>query len=247
MFDGYRDIFNQRGASYHAAMSRWPEARAEEFAAILQAADLRDGEVVVDIPSGGGYLNAHISQNISLICAETSKAFSDCVADSPRVEKRFCDLQSTGLAPGSVDKVISLAGLHHVSEKRAFFAEVFRILKPGGRFCIADAAADSDTARFLDEFVHEHNSMGHQGDYISSATRESLRGCGFSILEDCSKRYHWNYGSVEEMRTFCGLLFGVDRGTRQQIQAGISKYLGYENETSRTRMNWELTFITCVK
>lgn len=47
-----------------------------------------------------------------------------------------CDLQRLPFADGSVDKVISVAVLEHVPTPEQHVAEMFRVLKPGGRLLV---------------------------------------------------------------------------------------------------------------
>ncbi len=56
MFEAYESIFSRRGQAYHRAMQLVPSARRNEFSAALEQVDLRRGDVVCDVPSGGGYL-----------------------------------------------------------------------------------------------------------------------------------------------------------------------------------------------
>jgi len=56
-------------------------------------------------------------------------------ADAPSgIELRQRDLADTGLAPGAVDLMYSQAVLEHVTDPDAVFAEIARVLKPGGRY-----------------------------------------------------------------------------------------------------------------
>ena len=63
-------------------------------------------------------------------------------AGMPQVEIRRGDATSLPVSDHSVDVVISNGVLNLVPEKERGFAEIIRILKPGGRLHLADIALD---------------------------------------------------------------------------------------------------------
>jgi cyclopropane fatty-acyl-phospholipid synthase-like methyltransferase len=56
-----------------------------------------------------------------------------------RVQFHVADFSATGLAAESFDVVWALESMCYAEDKGAFLAEVYRLLKPGGRLIIADA------------------------------------------------------------------------------------------------------------
>jgi SAM-dependent methyltransferase len=248
MSDEYQTIFNQRGRSYHEAMSAVPDARLNEFATILDIANPAPGEVICDMPAGGGYLQKHLAGlDVDLISVETSEVFHELCKEKAKGTSLLCCLDDTPLEDGSVDLVISLAGLHHTEDRRPFYREAFRILKPGGRLAIADVRRNSPVDSLLNVFVHEHSSLGHTGFFFDEQTASELSEVGFRVQVCGPRRYTWDFPSADDMVSYCGHLFGIDRATRDRIRDGIERHVGYEEGPDSCRMDWELMAFGCRK
>jgi SAM-dependent methyltransferase len=247
MFSAYRDIFQKRGHLYHQAMTLYPWARAEEFHHILRMADLQDGDIVCDIPSGGGYLRIFVERTVSLLHIETSEVFADLCLSNGVSNVMLATMEDIPFGNGSVDKVLSLAALHHVDKKERFFSEANRILKKGGTLTIADVRAHSTASEFLDGFVNAHNTMGHKGNYIHDKTQGDLVKNGFAIMQSTPILFHWEFDTPQAMGRFCQMLFGIDNADSAQIVEGIQKHVGYSAGRSGCLMNWELFFINARK
>ena len=157
------------------------------------------------------------------------------------------DLCATPLRSASFHRVISLAGVHHLADQTAFYREVFRLLKPGGIFALADVTDGSRVARFLNGFVDAHSSLGHKGMFLKASTGAELEAAGFEVIAQQSIAYGWIFDSSEDMGVFCQRLFGVDRASRDEVLQGIARSVGYRSTQTGCLMDWELDFFTVRK
>ena len=140
-----------------AALGQLPAQSTASFAGVAnphRVAPIEEGSVVVDIGCGAGMdlLLAAKSAGprgraigIDMTEAMTEKARASArAAGLDNVEVRLGDAMSLPLEDSSADVVISNGVLNLTSDKSVAFGEVFRVLKPGGRFLYADIAVASE-------------------------------------------------------------------------------------------------------
>lgn len=245
----YTDIFNRRGYLYHRAMAAYPDARAEEFIALLELVRINDGDIICDAPSGGGYLGRFADKQVKIIHVETSAEFFTLCRPQHNDEKILCaGLEQLPLPDNSLNAVLSLAGLHHMTEVERFYREAHRLLKPGGALCVADVAAGSRPARFLNEFLDQHCLTGHKGAFLDKdATVRQLESAGFTVEYADTRAYHWRFPSREAMIAFMKDLFGMEHADESTVLRGVEEVLGYENAAGDYCVPWELLFFRAVK
>lgn len=64
------------------------------------------------------------------------------------------DATATPLQDGVFDNIFMFGGIHHVSDRRRLFREVFRLLKPGGRFVWREPLSDFFLWRWLRAIIY---------------------------------------------------------------------------------------------
>ena len=237
----YEAIFRERGAAYHEAMRRCPDARRDEFETVVRIAAPETYANVVDAPAGGGYLARYLPATCRWHGHEPCAAFRDdgTVADSSLLPLPWRD--------GFADVAISVAGVHHFADKRGFFAEVRRVLAPSGAFVLADVHAQSNVARFLDGFVGRHNSTGHEGVYLNDATVAALDAHGFDVRRAQREQYCWWFADRRQMGAFCRSLFDVTDVDEDAVAEAIERDLGTTTRGREVGMNWELLVVACAR
>jgi SAM-dependent methyltransferase len=233
----YTAIFAARGSAYDRAMQRWPAARDEDFRVPLEWLAAAPGEAVVDVPAGGGYLQRYLPAGAHWFGHEPCGSFQrdGAYADT--------DLLPLPWSDGFADAAISIAGVHHLEDKRPLFRELRRVVKPGGRFVLADVHHASAVARFLDEFVGGHNSTGHAGSYLDTRVLDDLEVAGWRVERSARVALDWRFADREELAAYCRLLFdlrGLDDAT---LLGALEDYLGLADRDGAVALNWELCVV----
>ncbi len=244
----YADIFQLRGQQHAEAFRRYPEAIREEAEAIISLAALKPNDVVLDLPAASGFLAKYMNlPQVRLMAVEPSQPLYDLCKVA--VDQSYmAPLNRLPIESEHVDVAICLAGLHHEQALNEIFDEVFRVLRNGGRFAIAEVNSDSGPAAFLNNFVNRHSTLGHSGSFASGDYIELLESAGFQVAVDTLAAYHWRFASDADMAECLRLMFGIDRATPEQIISAVSELLGIDQLAGGLiGMRWSLRHFLCYK
>ncbi len=154
-------------------------------------ASLREGETVVDLGAGGGLDVFLAAQQVG----PTGRAIGvDMTADMVSLARAnarrggydntqfyLAEIEAMPIPSGSVDCVISNCVLNLCEDKNAALAEVFRILKPGGRLAVSDLVLKQPLPDAVAEKVTAW--IGCIGGALSvDEYREKLSAVGFAAV-----------------------------------------------------------------
>ncbi len=180
----------------------------------VMKSQIREGEIVVDLGSGVGidcFVAARmvgatgrvIGIDMTDEMLAKARGYAEQVGSTlgfHNVEFRKGHIEDLPLADASVDVVVSNCVLNLAADKAAVFAEIARVLRPGGRLVIADIVADREVALADQEngklwgecytgalsapgFIGAFGNSGFVGiTQISESPWESVAGYRFSSL-----------------------------------------------------------------
>jgi ubiquinone/menaquinone biosynthesis C-methylase UbiE len=121
--------------------------RRRIFNQLVELADVTAGDEVLDIGCGPGYLTALAAQaalpggrTVGVDVSEPMIAQAQRLRASGNCSFQLGRAEALESADASFDVVVSSLAVHHIPEevRAAAFAEMFRVLRPGGRALIAD-------------------------------------------------------------------------------------------------------------
>lgn len=202
--------------------TKWLEAVRD---VILVYAEIQPYDVVLDIGTGTGLLafKALEMQNCKGRVIFSDK-FQDCLDDCKRIldesgvvsgyEMLLCPCEHIALPESTVHKALMRSVLVHIVNKQPAISEIYRVLKPGGKFCAFEPIIRSNTRYweitdplFIEKYEDfkrvenelMENPMDSLCNFDEKTLKTNLEIAGFSIPEVKVQEVKSNYVVQENM------------------------------------------------
>ena len=155
-------------------------------------AELKEGETVLDLGSGGGldaFLAAQrVGEGGHVIGVDMTEEMVDRARQNANrygyrnVEFRAGDIENLPLDDDSVDVIMSNCVINLSPDKLATFKEAFRVLKTGGRILISDLVTEGelpeDVRRSYDAWAECIAGALEKQEYLDTIRRAGFRDVG---------------------------------------------------------------------
>jgi arsenite methyltransferase len=170
----------------------------------LAIADLRPGEVVLDLGSGGGIdcflaakkvgpegrvIGLDMTPDMIKLARRNAKEIG-----ATNVDFRYGEMEDMPLPDESVDVIISNCVINLSPDKDAVFREAYRVLRPGGRLSVSDIVVDGELPQSIRERLDAWAGC-IAGALDESVYLDKIGAAGFERVEVLSR----DYASADEV------------------------------------------------
>jgi SAM-dependent methyltransferase len=192
--------------------------------------ELRPGETVVDLGSGGGIdcflASRKVGSRGRVIGVDMTPEMLDRARSAAtkgsysNVEFRLGEIENLPVADGVADVVISNCVINLSPDKQRVFREAFRVLKPGGRMMISDIVLRGEVPekarKSIELWAGCVAGAMLKGDYI-----EAIREAGFARVLVVSERKAGDSLGEEQAADILGKAPGLSREELRRMGENI--------------------------
>jgi SAM-dependent methyltransferase len=163
--------------------TRWRPANLDEFRRSISPDDLQlipQGKLVLDAGAGNGYFSRLIQDaGNQVVCLEiVAELIEHCRVNGLTALLRADLNKGLPLPDNTFDVVFSRTVIEHLFNPWSFFAEAYRILRPGGEFIVTTPNKSSVRRRIM--YALGRQPLGHDiKDFTSRNLRQLLFDAGF--------------------------------------------------------------------
>ena len=155
-------------------------------------ADLKEGEIVLDLGSGGGidvFLAANkVGKNGKVIGVDmTQKMVETAMKNAEEgkyenVEFKLGEIENLPMEDDSIDVIISNCVINLTSDKLVAYKEAFRVLKPEGRILVSDLVTEGEIPEDIKRSFQAWSECT-AGAMEKQAYLNTIKGAGFGDIK----------------------------------------------------------------
>jgi ubiquinone/menaquinone biosynthesis C-methylase UbiE len=192
-------------------------------------AELRPGEVVLDLGSGGGIDVLLSARRVGPSGFAYGLDMTDAMLELARRNAAEAGAQNVAFLKGeiaaiplpdaSVDVIVSNCVINLAPDKAPVFQEAFRVLKPGGRFAVSDIVIHGGLPEGLMDTAQMRQDLSSWAGCIAGALTDAeyralLAAAGFSAIDlEITRQY-----SVADIpASATGWAAGLDEASRAEL------------------------------
>ena len=185
-----KEQFDKQATEYNAQWNTWSE---ETLNAMLAAARPQPTDMVLDVATGTGFTALAFAPLVrSVIGLDVSPGMlrqAEAYAAEGGITNAVFQEGAAELLPfadSSFDLVTCRIAPHHFLSVPKFLTETARVLKPGGRFVLADTTVPDDLPEAADwqNAIEAVRDPSHVQNYPPSVWREMAEAAGLTVT-DC--------------------------------------------------------------
>src|SRR5690625_3206139 len=151
--------------------------------------DAKENMVALDVATGGGHVAKSLARNVSKVVAtdlteEMLRNTASHLSTITNIEFIVVDAEDLPFEENSFDIITCRYAAHHFPHPRKFVREVYRTLKPGGKFLFVDNVGHENSA--YDTFINKLDKIrdaSHVRSLRISEWEEALNRIGFKVLQ----------------------------------------------------------------
>jgi ubiquinone/menaquinone biosynthesis C-methylase UbiE len=184
--DRVREVFGERAATYTTSAAH---TDPEVLARLVACARPQAHWTALDIATGTGHTAFALAPHVRGVTAVDVTPQMLAEAEKLKMEKglsnvsfQVADAHSLPFPDETFDLLVSRLAPHHFSDIRQALAEMYRVLRRGGRLVIDDRSIpeDDDVDAVMNRLDALHDES-HVRQYRPSQWRALLKGAGFSV------------------------------------------------------------------
>jgi SAM-dependent methyltransferase len=185
---------------------------------------------VLDVACGSGGTTAYLTRSFDRVTAVNLSAYqiARTHARAPAARPVQMDATRLAFAPASFDVVICVEAVFHFPSKARFFADAYRVLKPGGWLVCSDVILSAQLESYrLREVARLPQTIFPYGNrWNLLAYQDVLEALGFTVTLTSAYQETWQ-SFLAFQRGWCERQIHADPGRAEVYRQGLATYASY--------------------